>query len=168
MSFHLNSPVKGFDSVGILARASSTSFWVKILQTRSATYLEVWVPRQKTNQLAFARLGSWGIAKAVHTAQGKETKPQMLLSSDSSRLVSSGRRGIYAHVHPPPPSQAARPVQPGKHCRHQEAGEQRPDRGEDLNDRVASSQLVRLVVAGGNVHHRGEVTSLEEADAVAG
>jgi hypothetical protein len=37
------------------------------------------IGNQKTNQLGFARAGSWGIAKAVQRAQGRETQPQTLL-----------------------------------------------------------------------------------------
>jgi hypothetical protein len=75
MSFHLNKPVCILRSDGMRSRASSTSLSVKILHL-SAMYIKVW--RYDTHQLALARAGSWGMAKAVQRAQGSETTPQML------------------------------------------------------------------------------------------
>jgi hypothetical protein len=48
---------------------------------------------------------------------------------------------------------------------HQETREERPDLGEHLDDRVASSELMWLVIARTDVHDRREVARFEQAHA---
>jgi hypothetical protein len=61
--------------------------------------------KRRTNQLAFARAGSWGIASAVQRAHGKEIQPQMLFLSV---LICHGwsreeSTHMYIHRHPARP-----------------------------------------------------------------
>lgn len=139
-SFHLNSPVRGLTSVGILRRANSTSSWVKILIRVSYAGLEFW---DHVYQLAFARAGNWGIANAVQIAQGREMQPQMLLLS----VLTFGIPKRHEHIHPPPSGETLSSIQSSKYRRHQETRKERADRSEDLNNCVSSSKFVGFVVA---------------------
>lgn len=51
------------------------------------------------------------------------------------------------------------------HCRHEKTREKRADRGEYLDQAVASRQLVGLVIARTHVHDGREVAGFEEAHA---
>lgn len=84
-------------------------------------------------------------------------------------LVNKARQGIndqeHRHVHPAPPGESVGAVQSGVDCGHEKPREKRADRGEDLDQRVASCQLVGLVVARAHVHDCREVAGLEQANA---
>lgn len=81
----------------------------------------------------------------------------------NARRISNGLADL--HVHPTPSSKSIGAIQSSVDCRHEEAGEKRADRGEDLDQAVAPCQLVGLVVAGTHVHDCWEMARLEQANA---
>ncbi len=175
MSFHLNSPVSGLTSEGILARANLISASVKILYERealSATYVVVIPPKHRGRDIP---VGLGSARKLRHRKRGPDGAGDGDTTADAAlsleyhslliRTVFGARGRGHAHVHPPPPGQAVDAVQPAVHGRHKEAGEEGPDRGEDLDQGVTPSQLVRLEVARADVHDRREVAGFKKPNA---
>jgi len=173
MSFHLNSPVKGFTSVGILALARSTSACVKILTSPT---LSAKVPITNTKQISIpigagrnSPIGLRPRRKLRHSNRrpNRTRERDDPANTNYSRQFSPNitirpsKKENHIHIHPPPPRQSMHPIQPRIHRRHQEPRKQRPNRRKYLNQAIPPRQLMRLVIARTDVHHRREVAGFE-------
>lgn len=72
---------------------------------------------------------------------------------------------MYIQRHPGSPLEPFSPAWTLGDCRHEETRKERPNRGEHLNERVATCQLVGLVIARTHVHDRREMARFEQANA---
>lgn len=66
---------------------------------------------------------------------------------DKSLLELVKKRALTCTVHPSPSSEVMDAIEHGVYGCHQETREEGSDGSKDLDDRIPSSQLVRLVVA---------------------